>query len=147
MKKSLITLLTLLLCAGYIGYENQQSKTINPIALQDSFQTALISPERRIHILYGDERGGGHFHTANRPCKSEFPEDWDEEKVIKTIELIAANDNIGWRQEQNGYFAGEQKIDGLNIRVILNPQKSGVITAYPINVTRNACPANDNEEN
>lgn len=107
-------------------------------------RVVTISPQQRTHILYGDARGGGHFHTADKPCKSEFPEEWDEDKIIGTIEMVAANDNIPWRKADNGYHTGEQTIDGLRVRVVLSADKRRVITGYPVNVRRNPCPANDN---
>ncbi|GJL84705.1 MAG: hypothetical protein DHS20C02_04800 [Micavibrio sp.] len=103
-----------------------------------------ISPERRIHILYGDKTGGGHKFGSNKPCKSEFPQDWDENEILETVRLIAANDNADWRQEDNGYFVTEKTENDVKVRVVLGPDKQRVITAYPTNLPRNPCPANDN---
>ncbi|MCB9991820.1 MAG: EndoU domain-containing protein [Rhodospirillales bacterium] len=102
-------------------------------------QAPRLSPQRRQHILYGDEKGGGHHHSANKPCKSEFPEDWDEDRIIETVTKMAANDNIPWRQEDNGYHVSEQSEDGLDIRVILDREGDDIVTAYPLNVPRNPC--------
>ena len=105
----------------------------------------VISPQRRIHILYGDKTGGGHKFGANKPCKSEFPQDWDERKILSAITTIAANDNLNWRQGRNGYYVSEQIQNDLNIRVVLGPNKRRIITGYPLNAPRNPCPAvNDN---
>lgn len=112
----------------------------------DNYQprAVVISPQARTHILYGDDKGGGHHHAANKPCKSEFPEDWSEQRIIDAIELIASNDNLNWKQQKNGYYTGEQQVGHLKIRVILNDNKTRVITGYPLNVVRNRCAANDN---
>lgn len=112
--------------------------------VKEDFKTAsVISPQRRAHILYGDATGGGHMHGVGKPCKSEFPKHWDEDTIIKEVELIAANDNLNWEQQRNGYYVTEQKVGTINVRVVKGRKNKQVITAYPTNVQRNACPAND----
>jgi hypothetical protein len=107
--------------------------------------TPRLSEDRRVHILYGDDYGGGHHHSANKPCKSEFPESWDERKIIKTVQQLAANDNAPWRQEDNGYYVAEHPYEDLKIRVVLDREADDIVTAYPVNVKRNPCEAaNDN---
>ena len=98
-----------------------------------------LSIQREQHILFGDETGGGHHHSANRPCKTEFPENWDERKIIDTVIKLAANDNAPWRKEDNGYYVSEQPYEGLDIRVVLDEQGDDIITAYPTNLPRNEC--------
>lgn len=115
-----------------------------PNAKQEFNRASIISPERRAHILYGDATGGGHLYGTGKPCKSEFPEYWDEQTVIKEVELIAANDNLNWEQQRNGYYVTEQKVGTINVRVVKDRSGEDVITAYPTNVPRNPCPANDN---
>lgn len=113
----------------------------------DSFNKAShISAQRRTHILYGDATGGGHKHGIGAPCKSEFPEHWDDNTIIKEIEMIAANDNLNWEEQRNGYYVTEQKVGTVKVRVIKARNGNDVITAYPTNVKRNPCPnhANDN---
>ncbi|MEM6811842.1 MAG: EndoU domain-containing protein [Pseudomonadota bacterium] len=111
---------------------------------EDFNQAGLISDERRTHILFGDATGGGHLHGVGKPCKSEFPKHWSEDTIIKEIELIAANDNLSWRQEDNGYYVTEENVGNVRVRVVKNRDNTGVITAYPVNIERNPCPANDN---
>ncbi len=106
-------------------------------------RVVIISPKQKTHILYGDEKGGGHFHTADKPCKSEFPASWSQPKIIETIEKIASDDTLNWKKADNGYFTAERQVDDLRIRVVLASDKMKVITAYPVNVKRNPCPAND----
>lgn len=107
----------------------------------------IITTRAQHHILQGDEGGGGHMHGANKPCKSEFPEDWDAAYIISTVQQVAANDNVDWKQQVNGYYVGEQSVDGIKVRVVLDREKESVITSYPVNVPRNPCPnpANDNQ--
>ena len=104
-----------------------------------------IPDDRATHILYGDRNGGGHLHGVNKPCKSEFPQTWDAQTVLKNVQAAAANDNAGWQKQPNGYYTAEVPVDGINIRVVLNGAQDTVITAYPVGVRRNPCPAaNDN---
>ncbi len=110
-----------------------------------------LTQGRMEHILYGDNTGGGHLYGTGKPCKSEFPENWDSAQIIETVEQIAANDNLKWRKELNGYYTAEEKIDGIKVRVVLSDTKGRIITAYPVNVKRNPCDtpyndiANDND--
>lgn len=113
-------------------------------ATQDFTKASMITSERRIHILYGDATGGGHKFGTGSPCKSEFPERWDDDTIIKEIELIAANDNLNWKQQRNGYYVSEQKVGAVKIRVVKGRKNKQVITAYPTNTERNPCPTNDN---
>lgn len=109
-----------------------------------SARVVILTPEHAQHILYGDERGGGHLHGVSKPCKSEFPQDWDAEKITTTAERIAANDNLNWEAQHNGYYVAESNEGDVRVRVVLGPQRQHIITAYPVNVERNPCPANDN---
>lgn len=105
-----------------------------------------ISAARQTHILTGDATGGGHRAGAGKPCKSEFPADWPDDKIIVTVGKIAANDNLFWKEQDNGYYVAEQPVDGVRVRVVMDKQRAHVITAYPTNLPRNPCrtPANDN---
>lgn len=105
-----------------------------------------LTEERRVHILYGDAKGGGHFHGVGKPCASEFPADWSEEDVVETVKQLAANDNLNWKQQKNGNYVAEAPVSALQVRVVLNRDRSKIVTAYPVNVQRNPCnrPANDN---
>ena len=110
---------------------------------EDFNKASIISAERRVHILYGDATGGGHKFGTGKPCKSEFPKHWDDEAIIKEISLIAANDNLNWEQQRNGYYVSEQKVGTVKLRVVKGRENKQVITAYPTNTGRNPCPAND----
>ncbi len=109
-----------------------------------------LSKSREIHILYGDSRGGGHLNGVGKPCKTEFPKAWDKTKVISTVKQIAANDNLSWKQESNGYYTAQQTVDDVRVRVVLDREMDDIVTAYPLNGTKNPChaakqhPANDN---
>lgn len=148
LKLFITTILLIGLIAFYGGeFENQEQTTppssAAPQPTEDKF---TLSHRAKTHILYGDRSGGGHMHGIGKPCKSEFPQDWDKDEIIQTVEKIAANDNLNWRKQDNGYYVTNKREDGLKIRVVLSRDKTEVITAYPLNVERNYCPktANDN---
>lgn len=44
----------------------------------------------RRHAVYGDEddiNSGGHLHGLNRPDKTEFPPDWDDDTIVEPISV------------------------------------------------------------
>jgi hypothetical protein len=140
------TLVLIYLIADYQGEFDKapftaQKATINQQQAAND-NDPILSDQRIQHILYGDGSGGGHKHGQNKPCKSEFPEGWDDEKILTTVQKIAANDNLPWQQEDNGYYVSEYVEEDVKIRVVLGGQKKRIITAYPVNVPRNPCPAN-----
>jgi hypothetical protein len=131
----------ILLCGAVLlgllsTYLSDSTTDLNGLATQNA---PTLTAARQQHILYGDTKGGGHHHSANRPCKSEFPEDWNEDTIIATVKKLAANDNANWQRQDNGYHVSEQTYDTLNIRIVLNQNRARIITAYPTNVKRNPC--------
>lgn len=97
------------------------------------------------HLLYGDKRGGGHLHGAGKACKSEFPESWNREDVINHVKNVAANDNLDWEKQPNGYYVAEEMVEDIRVRVVLNQTRTKIITSYPTNVERNPCPRGSNK--
>lgn len=106
----------------------------------------VLTEQAEQHLLHGDDRGGGHLHGTGKACKSEFPADWDADEVIDHVKTVAANDNLDWEEQRNGYHVAEQMVQGTRVRVVLNQNRTKIVTAYPTNVERNPCPkaANDN---
>jgi len=156
-KRSLIIAIVTLV-AGYFGIQNPDALTSlfmepnrqilveEPVATNTDFMPSMpviISDSRVRHILHGDGKGGGHLYGTGAPCKSEFPQSWDAGKVIDVTRKIAANDNLPWKRQNNGYYVTEAFEGDVKVRVVKGPQKQRVITAYPTNVKRNPCPAND----
>lgn len=132
LKLFISTALLIFLLAHYNGaFEEHRVENTSTITMSATAQN---------HILYGDQRGGGHKYGANKPCKSEFPKGWNDEDIISSITKIAANDNNGWKQQANGYYVTESYSGDTEIRVILGKKKQAIITAYPINTKRNPCP-------
>ncbi len=106
----------------------------------------VMTAARRQHIIYGDKSGGGHLHGLGKPCKSEFPADWDAGEIETFLLKTAANDNLKWKEQDNGYFVAEAEENGVVVRVVVDRVDNEIVTGYPVNLKRNPCPkpANDN---
>lgn len=98
-----------------------------------------ISKEAQAHILHGDKRGGGHLYGTGKPCKTEFPKDWDEAEIIGNVRKVAANDNLKWKKQRNGYYTATDKVGDIRMKVVLDKEKDDVVTAYPVNGKPNTC--------
>ena len=144
-KPRLLFVWTALLLLG-LAYYNGELGGIEPpkSSAQENTSNINLSTRAEKHILYGDRSGGGHKHGVGKPCKSEFPKNWDDQTILSSVKKIAANDNLSWEQQNNGYHVVEQFHDGIKVRVVMGENRRNIITAYPVNVPRNPCPANDN---
>lgn len=135
----------LLVLLGQVNPMHPVADIKQKIATFTESDDPTLTPQRLRHITDGDARGGGHLHGTGAPCKSEFPASWTREKIARDIPLLAANDNLNWQQSRNGYLTAESMTaDGLKVRIVVDPQDNEIVTAYPVNVARNPCPANDN---
>ncbi|HEY0901679.1 MAG TPA: EndoU domain-containing protein [Micavibrio sp.] len=145
MNRTKLTFTTLILALSALLFIMQVVK--NPQGPLTAYQPALTAQAEQ-HLLYGDQRGGGHLHGVGKACKSEFPADWQADEVIAHVKRVAANDNLNWEQQNNGYHVAEDDVEGIKVRVVLNHDRTKIVTAYPTNVPRNPCPAkkpaNDN---
>ncbi len=149
LKYFITSILLLLLFAQYNGaFDDVRA----PVSAEqkipyDQEHDFALSERAKTHILYGDHSGGGHRFGTGKACKSEFPKDWNDERIVSVVQNIAANDNIAWKRQDNGYLVSQYLEDGIAVRVVMSNDKTKVITAYPVNVKRNPCPprpANDN---
>jgi hypothetical protein len=109
----------------------------------DSDAAIALDQKAIEHILHGDGRGGGHLYGTGTPCKSEFPANWGQDKILETTRRIAANDNLNWKNQENGYRVAEDFLEGVKVRVVVDGARNRIVTSYPTNVRRNPCPAND----
>ena len=124
---------------------NASNYTENEIHKIEDLITPHISNQAKIHILYGDETGGAHYHTVKMPCKSIFPESWSPSKIIKITEKIAANDNLEWKAQKNGNMFAQIMEDDILVRVVMDAERKMVKTSYPLNAGRTPCPKEENK--
>ena len=98
---------------------------------------ATVSPERRVHILDGDARGGGHRPGRGVPGKSEFPRGWSDDAIVAAIEDVANDPASARRFEADGRTVVTGRRDGVDIRVVVERDGRSIVTGYPTNTPRN----------
>lgn len=135
VRKSLIAVLAIAVISTGIGGWNFPDLK-SALKIQSAPE---ISKQAQAHILHGDKAGGGHLHGTGKPCKTEFPASWDEKDILNNVRKVAANDNLSWKQQKNGYHVAVQTVDDVRIRVVLDEAKDGVVTAYPLDGKMNVC--------
>jgi Bacterial EndoU nuclease len=90
-----------------------------------------LTEDRRVHILEGDDGGGGHRHGTGNPGKTEFPEDWDNEKIAENVMDVARDpDESPVQQDWNDRWLVSGVRDGVGIVAIVEPDGQ-VWTAWP----------------
>ncbi len=109
--------------------------------------TNVASAQRTQHILHGDATGGGHMWPGGAG-KTPFPQDWDANKIMNVTSDLATNPNLLWKPQtgNGGLYTNKGKpsrflvtdtngnlpvVDGVPIRVIIEPAGEGIITSYP----------------
>lgn len=99
----------------HIGDEQHQSK--------EHWPSIAFYPSRAIirHVLHGEPdniRRGGHLHGTGRLNKTEFPEGWDEKKVMDAAaEVIRAPQWWNPAKAPNGLSYYVAVIDGVQVEV------------------------------
>lgn len=79
-----------------------------------------LTGDRRTHILVGDQTGGGHRHGVGRPGKTEFPADWDDDKIIENVLSVSREpDRRPVRQNWNDRWRVQGSRDGVEIVAIV----------------------------
>ena len=90
-----------------------------------------LTPERRAHILDGDETGGGHRHGTGEPGKTEFPAEWDDDRIIDAVLTVARTpDEAPERQDWNERWSVTGTRDGVEVVAIVESD-GRVWTAWP----------------
>lgn len=103
-----------------------------------------LTPERRRHILDGDEygNGGGHRYGTGRRCKSEFPAGWSDDDIIRRVMDTARNpESIVWQPGRKTFVVTATHA-GVVVTTIVK-KHGAVVSGYPLKgrgVRRNPCP-------
>jgi hypothetical protein len=120
--------------AGASADTSPQSAWDNADALTRPPLDALrLPPERTIHILDGDATGGGHRYGVGKPGKTEFPANWDEDKIIDSILSVARSPDSASLQ-RNGRWLAEGVRDQVALAVVIMTD-GRIWTAYPLPVS------------
>jgi len=102
----------------------------------------LASPQRTIHILYGDATGGGHLWPG-QPGKTPFPKGWAGDEIMHHVSDIATDPNLTsvrpdgltglfYKSGKPARFNVLGTRKGVKIKVVTEPAGEGIITAHPI---------------
>ncbi|MGY4098711.1 WXG100-like domain-containing protein [Nocardia sp. R16R-3T] len=112
-------------------------------------ESLRLDDERRTHILDGDATGGGHRHGTGKPGKTEFPADWDDDKIIEVTWAVAeAWSNPQLRESLDGrtgathFWQLEDVHEGVHVVVRVGVD-GRILTAWPAwgpGVIRNPAP-------
>jgi Bacterial EndoU nuclease len=89
-----------------------------------------VTPERAKHILDGDRWGGGHRHGTGRPGKTEFPADWDDEKIIGHVLGVARAPDDPPVFQANRRWRVHGYRDEVGINVVIQPD-GRIWSAWP----------------
>lgn len=90
----------------------------------------VVSPGRRVHILYGDRTGGGHRFGAGKG-ENEFPQSWTDDDIINAIEDVA-NDSGSTRLQRRArrvIFIATRK--SISISVVVDVTNADIVTGFP----------------
>jgi hypothetical protein len=81
-----------------------------------------LSPARAMHILDGDQWGGGHRPGTGRPEKTEFPASWDDSRIVGHITDVARSPDVPPVLQPNHRWRATGQRDGVGITVIVQPE-------------------------
>lgn len=79
-----------------------------------------------------------YARKLTKPCKTEFPLDWSEQRIQQEVESIGYDQHLAHRTLFNGCILREDVRSGVNIRVIYQnfPGHSYFWCEYPLNAPR-----------
>lgn len=90
-----------------------------------------LTPDRRTHVLDGDQTGGGHRSGTGRPGKTEFPADWTDDQIEDAILTVSRSpDRPPERQSGNDGWHASGKRNAVQIEVIVKSD-GRIWTAWP----------------
>jgi len=74
-----------------------------------------------MHILDGDQWGGGHRPGTGRPEKTEFPASWDDSQIVDHSTDVARSPDVPPVLQPNHRWRVFGERDGVGITVIVLP--------------------------
>lgn len=101
-------------------------------------RTVKVDEAAKIHILDWESwNRWWHRYWTGRTGKTEFPENWNDDKVINNIEDIISDKNSKIVIEEWGILQVFWTREGIDIKIVVDPKTERVITAFPLNTPRN----------
>ncbi|HBI7534062.1 TPA: RHS domain-containing protein, partial [Escherichia coli] len=127
---------------GLLGGINLYQYAPNPLSWIDPLGLFGCGPKAQQHILHGDGPGSGGHMWPGQPGKTTFPQSWDAKKIISEVDDIVNSPSTKWYAQQGtggaltkagkaaNWVAWEVR-DGVRIRVVFQPAKGRIVTAFP----------------
>ncbi|MED0636136.1 RHS repeat-associated core domain-containing protein, partial [Escherichia marmotae] len=127
---------------GLRGGLNLYAYAPNPLSWIDPLGLFGCGPKAQQHILHGDGPGSGGHMWLGQPGKTTFPQSWDAKKIISEVDDIVNSPSTKWYAQQGtggaltkagkaaNWVAWEVR-DGVQIRVVFQPAKGRIVTAFP----------------
>lgn len=87
-----------------------------------------------MHIVQGDHlnrSSGGHGHGINRPKKTEFPPEWEDERIIAAVTVVARYPEWAKRGKYEREWYAEGVYRGVRVAAITQPS-GDIIAGWPI---------------
>lgn len=114
--------------------EIEKQQQYRPIDGAPEYDRIHRTAESNRHILIGNNNGtGGHKAYTGRPGKTEFPDDWDDKKILDTVDNAAQNPSQHMTRSTRGgvvRYSYVSKAGGLKIVIVVD-SRGEIITAYP----------------
>jgi RHS repeat-associated protein len=127
---------------GLAGGINLYQYAPNPLSWIDPLGLFGCGPKAQKHILHGDGPGSGGHMWPGQLGKTTFPQSWDGKKIISEVDDIVNSPSTKWYAQQGTggaltksgkaatWVAWEVR-DGVQIRVVYQPAKGRIVTAFP----------------
>ncbi len=102
-------------------------------------KNGVIDDKAKVHILDGDgANSGGHRYGTGKPGKTEFPEEWSDQKVESVISNIVTDPTTNWSApDKRGYIDTNVKVENIDVQVVYDTKNNRVVTGYPTNTEKN----------
>lgn len=103
---------------------------------------SILDGKANTHILDGDgPTSGGHRFGTGTPGKSEFPQSWSDQKIVRVISDIATDPSVKWSMpDARGYISTTVTKEGVDVKVVYDSRNNRVVTGYPTNLPKNPKP-------